>query len=150
MEYILKRTPAKSADSSPPAPPRISTMTFLSSLGSLGKRRTFSSSCAFSCFSPLSSISRTTISRKSLSSPPASSKAFASSWSFLAFLSSRYFSTIGVRCFTSCISFLYFSISDTTSGSKSFAFICSYFSSIASSFSNTIITLSLLFLKNEH
>src|SRR5438477_231812 len=42
--YIRKRSPAKSADSSPPVPPRISRKTLRSSLGSLGSSACCSSS----------------------------------------------------------------------------------------------------------
>ncbi len=52
LRYIFNRSPAKSADSSPPAPARISSNTFLESRGSLGSRSSFSLFSADSfCFS---------------------------------------------------------------------------------------------------
>ena len=44
LRYILRRSPPKSAASSPPVPALISRMTFLSSLGSLGRSSILSSS----------------------------------------------------------------------------------------------------------
>ena len=57
LVYMRKRSPAKSAASSPPVPPRISRMAFLLSSGSLGTSMSFisSSSCGRRCSAAASS-----------------------------------------------------------------------------------------------
>ena len=68
--YILKRSPANNAASSPPAAPRISMMIFLSSFGSFGKSKIliFSSKTSFSFFnSDNSSFASSAISSSSFS-----------------------------------------------------------------------------------
>jgi len=57
MEYMRKRSRAKSMPSSPPTPPRISIITFLPSLGSLGSKRTRSDCPSASRRLPASSYS---------------------------------------------------------------------------------------------
>ena len=96
IEYILIRSAAKSAASSPPVPPRISIITFFSSLGSFGRRRIFNSSLALSIISSASAISRRIISSNSLSCP-ASSISLSSATVCFADFNSLYLSIIGVR-----------------------------------------------------
>ncbi len=55
--YILKRSPANRAASSPPVPPRISTMAFFASSGSAGIRRSLMRSSNFGSCAVASSIS---------------------------------------------------------------------------------------------
>ena len=104
LEYILNKSPANKAASSPPAPPLISTITFFSSLGSFGNNNIFNSS---SIGSTLDSKSDNSILANSLNSSSDSS----SSISFDSFilsttsLYSLYFITIGSK---SACSFMYF------------------------------------------
>ena len=65
--YMLYRSPAKIAASSPPTPARISTMVFLSSLGSAGISRYLISSSRPGIFSSLAEMSSCSISFSSAS-----------------------------------------------------------------------------------
>ena len=137
FEYILKRSAAKSAASSPPAPPRISTITFFSSLGSFGSMRILSSCSHFSTVS-LHSLSSSFASSRISSSLSSSSIARLSSIPSFAALYSLYFSTIGVSSFCSRISSLYFFWSLITSGSVSIIFISSKRPTSSSNLSNIV------------
>ena len=74
MEYMRKRSAAKSMPSSPPTPPRISMMTFLPSLGSFGRSRSLISPSRRSraAFAARNSSSSPSSVAASMSSPAAS------------------------------------------------------------------------------
>ena len=133
---MRKRSPAKSAASSPPTPPRISTMTFFASFGSLGRSRIGSSRSNDSSRGRSSAISSSA--RRRMSASGLSSKiAFASRSPSRTFLYSRYFSTIGTSCACSRLSFCHFGMSASTAGSLISDSSSRYFSSTAWSLSST-------------
>ena len=140
IEYILKRSPANSAASSPPAPPLISTITFLSSLGSFGRSNIFNSSSIFSILALAVFDSSTSISLNSLSVSGSSINALASSIVSIFFLYSLYFSTIGVRSECSLHNLRQVSWSAMTSGSLIFFASSSNCSSKNDSFSNILFS----------
>ena len=132
--YILYRSPAKMAASSPPAAERISTMVFLSSLGSLGMSMYLMSSSSWGSFSSFSEMSIWSISFSS-ASVVSRSISLAASMSSSAPMYSREAAMRSDWCAYSLLRRVNSLISEATAGSESFFSSSSYALIIFSSLS---------------
>ena len=117
--YILKRSPAKMAASSPPAAERISTMVFFSSLGSPGMSMNLMSSSSWGSLASFSAMSSWSMAFSS-GSEVSRCISLAASMSSSAARYARAAATSGVWCAYSLLRRVYSLMSEATEGSESF------------------------------